>query len=287
MVDNVSSVSNDENAPAGAANVDENQLSATNAHSKPKKVIEKVVNGQKTKIVVEKNYPLRNRIIGFSSFPLLLMFSTILVVPFVMFNSYTFTVGLVLTIAAEIITIAIALSYTDSWGMWAKKLRLQNFTWKTVFFGFGLGLLMFIVLQLLAVLSANLGYTVGDSDTSSSLGGLSGIERVLLLYIAAPFLFPMIEEIFFRGYTIGFIQDSFKNSKVGAWVGVIVSSLVFGLAHTQGFSSYGDIFLIVWTGLIAVVNALLMLKFKSLYPSFALHMGYNGVTVLSTVFLAG
>lgn len=287
MTDNVSSVNNDENAPAGAANVDENQLSATNAHSKPKKVIEKVVNGQKTKIVVEKNYPLRNRIIGFASFPLLLMFSTILVVPFVMFNSYTFTVGLVLTIAAEIITIAIALSYTDSWGMWAKKLRLQNFTWKTVFLGFGLGLLMFIVLQLLAVLSANLGYTVGDSDTSSSLGGLSGIERVLLLYIAAPFLVPMIEEIFFRGYTMGFIQDSFKNSKVGAWVGVIVSSLVFGLAHTQGFSSYGDIFLIVWTGLIAVVNALLMLKFKSLYPSFALHMGYNGVTVLSTVFLAG
>lgn len=257
----------------------------TNAHSKPKKVIEKVIDGKKTKIVIEKNYPLRNGVIGFASFPLLMLFSVVFVIPFVFLNAFTFSTGLLLTIAAEIITILVALKYTDSLKDWRTKLRLRNFTWKTLAFGFGLGIFMYLLLQALAILSANLGFPVQSSETSVSLGGLAGWERVLLLYIAAPFIVPMIEEIFFRGYTMGFIQDAFKNPKLGAWIGVIVSSVVFGLAHVQGFSSYGDIFLVCWTTIIAVVNALLMLKFKSLYPSFALHMGYNGITVLSTIFL--
>jgi len=257
----------------------------TNAHSKPKKVIEKVVDGKKTKIIIEKNYPLRNGVIGFASFPLLMMFSVIFVIPFVFLNAFTFATGLILTIAAEITTILIALKYTDSLKDWRTKLRLRNFGWKTLLLGFVLGIFMYLLLQALAIISASLGFPVQSSETSVSLGGLAGWERVILLYIAAPFIVPMIEEIFFRGYTMGFIQDAFKNPKIGAWVGVIVSSLVFGLAHVQGFSSYGDIFLVCWTTIIAFVNALLMLKFKSLYPSFALHMGYNGITVLSTIFL--
>lgn len=270
---------------------DNSNVNSTNAHEKPKKVIEKVIDGKKTKIIVEKNYPLRNALMGFASFPMLLLFSVLFLLPFVVFqglgliDQLSFALTLVLTVAAELTVIFIALLYTDSLKNWKTKLRLQNFSWKLIFFGFGLGLVMYVVLQLLAIGSASLGYPVGSSDTSVSLGGLAGWERIILLYIAAPFIVPMVEEIFFRGYTMGFIQDAFKNPKLGAWLGVIVSSLVFGFAHVQGFNGYGDYFLVVWTMIIAVVNALLMLKFKSLYPSFALHMGYNGVTVLATIFL--
>lgn len=270
---------------AGAESKSVEAGSSTNAHSKPKKVIEKVVDGKKVKIVVEKNYPLRNGLMGFVSFPLLMLFSVVLVIPFIILNNFTFALGLILTIAAELLTITIALKYTDSLKDWQTKLRLRNFRWKPVFFGFGLGIVMYVVLQLLAIGSASLGFPVESSDTSVSLGELAGWERVLLLFVAAPFIVPMVEEIFFRGYTMGFIQDAFKNPKVGAWVGLTVSSFVFGLAHVQGFDNYGDIFLVVWTTCIAVVNGVLLLKFKSLYPSFALHMGYNGITVLATIFL--
>lgn len=262
-----------------------NVLNSTNAHDMPKKVVEKTVKGKKVKVVIEKNYPVRNGLMGFVSFPLLLLFSTVLVVPFVLLNNFTFAIGLILTVAAELLVITLALAYTDSLKDWRTKLRLRNFNWRWLILGFGIGVSMYFILQFLAIGSAALGFEVGSSDTSVSLGDLGGVERVILLFIAAPFIVPMVEEIFFRGYTMGFIQDAFKNPKLGAWIGVIFSSVVFGLAHAQGFSSYGDVFLIVWTGIIALVNALLMLKFKSLYPSFALHMGYNGVTVLATVFL--
>lgn len=238
------------------------------------------------KVVVQKNYKARNLAMSIFSLPLLLLVSTLLVLPVILLNAFSFGIGLILTIAAEIIVVLIALAYTGSLKNIPKKLRLTNFTWKTVLLGFGLGIIAYILLQVLAYAFGLIGFNMESSDTSVSLGGLQGWERYLLLYFAAPFLVPFIEEIFFRGYALGFAQDAFENKKKGIVWGLVISTLAFGLAHFQGFDNFADIFLLFWTGGIGLANALLMIKFKSIFPGFALHVGYNGITVLLSVLVS-
>lgn len=238
---------------------------------------------KKVKVVIEKNYKARNFVMSLFSLPMLLLISTALVVPVLLLGSFTFSTGLILTIVAEIIVVFIALAYTGNLKNMRHKLRLHNFTWKSAVLGLGLGLVAYVLLQGLAYGFGQLGFSLESSDTSVSLGGLAGWEKVLLLYFAAPFLVPFIEEIFFRGYTLGFAQDAFDSKKKGIVVGLIISTLAFGIAHYQGLDGFNDIFLMCWTGLIGLTNALLMIRFNSIFPGFALHVSYNGITVLMTV----
>lgn len=238
---------------------------------------------KKTKVVIEKNYKARSLAMSIFSLPLLLLVSALLVVPVVLLNVFSFGVGILLTIAAEIIVIFVALAYTGNLKNIRQKLRLQNFTWKSVLLGFGLGLIGYIVLQLLAYGFGEIGFGLESSDTSVSLTGLAGWERWLLLYFAAPFLVPLIEEIFFRGYALGFAQDAFESKRKGIIWGLIISTVAFALAHYQGLDGFNDIFLMCWTGLIGLTNALLMIRYNSIFPGFALHVGYNGLTVVLSV----
>lgn len=236
-----------------------------------------------TKVIIEKNYKARNLAMSIFSLPLLLLVSTALVLPVLILGWFSFSAGIVLTIAAEIIVVFIALAYTGSLKNIRQKLRLTNFTWKSVLLGFGLGIIGYILLQLLAYGFGALGFGLESSDTSVSLGGLAGWERLILLYFAAPFLVPFIEEVFFRGYALGFAQDAFESKKKGIIWGLIISTIAFGLAHYQGLSGFNDIFLMCWTGAIGLTNALLMIRFNSIFPGFALHVSYNGITVLMTI----
>lgn len=240
-----------------------------------------------TKIVTVKNYPMRSRIMGIFSLPLLLIISTIIALPIVLLSAFTFSTGIIMTVAAEIITICIALAYTKGFKDWRVKLRLQNFNTKNIVLSFGLGVVMMILLQVCVVIVSNFGGKIESSDTSVSLESLHGISRYIILYLMVPFLVPMLEEIFFRGYTMGFIADSFENKKKGFIIGLIISSIAFSLAHFQGLSSFNDVFLLIWIGLIAVVNGIIMWRTNSVFNAMALHVGYNSVTVVAGIVLAG
>lgn len=242
-----------------------------------------VENSGKPKVVVVKNFPMRNRVAAIFSLPFLLLVSAFLAFPIVIFSRGQFDIStaLVMTIAAEILVVVFALVYVGELGNWVKKLRLNNFEWKNVFGGFGLGLLLFMLLQACAIGLEALGMPIESSDTSTAITSSTGWTYIVIGFILVPIVVPFIEEVFFRGYVLGFFQDSFsdENKRKGTIWAIVVSSIIFSLAHFQGLSNSTDIFLLIWIGFIAVINGILFVKTKSIYTSFALHLAYNGITI--------
>lgn len=151
-------------------------------------------------------------------------------------------------------------------------------------FGAILGLVLFAILQLLVPVFYNLfGIVLESSDTSNSIGELTGVIGVLTMVFAVPFIVPFLEELFFRGFVLGFIADgsiSDRRPKLAAAVAIIYSSIFFGIAHFQGATLLGFI-IVGWITLVAVIKSFLFLKTKSIWPGVLVHVVYNGITVLS------
>lgn len=106
-------------------------------------------------------------------------------------------------------------------------------------------------------------------------GALTIIALVVLVAIAT----PIVEELFFRGL--------FLRSVGRRWnlvVGVIVSSLVFGLLHVQGSTMGEAAFMVLVTASYGAVFALLVVRAGGrLGPAIVAHMCVNLVGVLATV----
>jgi len=281
-------------------------------------------------VVVVKNYPMRNRVASIFSLPFLVLASAIFSVPLLLFGKLGLSAALTLTVVSEIIIVILALNYIDQLKNWAKKLRLNNFKWSNVFIGIGFGSVMYFLLQGLAIGMNYLGMPIVSSDTSVAITSSTGLSYVIASFILAPFIVPFVEELFFRGYVLGFFYDSFevkekmlkeskkkiknikkqekddsekfdeesnsivfteeelKNKSRKNWAvfwSLLVSSIVFSLAHFQGLSDSTDIFLLIWIAFMACVNGILFLKTKSIYTSFFLHMTYNGLTLLVPLLL--
>lgn len=248
-------------------------------------------NTKNKKVVVVKNYPARNLTASIFSLPFLVLASAVFSIPLLAFGKLGMTSALLLTIVAEISIVLLALNYVDALKkkIWFKKLRLNNFKWWSLFIGVGIGALMYFLLQGLAIVMGNLGMPIESSDTSVAVTQSTGISYIIASFILVPFVVPFVEEVFFRGYVLGFAYDSMKEKgkkKAVIW-GLIISSIVFSLAHFQGLSDSTDIFLLIWIGFMALVNGALFLKTQSIYTSFALHLAYNGLTVLVPIVFAG
>ena len=236
---------------------------------------------QKPRVVVVKDYAMRNRLLGLFSLPMLLLTSAVMVVPFAILNMLNVGTAVIATVAAEVLVIYVGLNTVDAVvSGWEKKLRIQKFQWKTVMFGAFVGVFMLVLLQCVAILLKSMGVSLASSNTSASIGQLDGFWRYFIMLLVAPIVVPFVEEVFFRGYTMGFVQDSFSDKKKGAIVGLIVSSVAFGLAHTQGFSTVSDFFVITWSTVMGLVTGLFLWKTDSIYPSYALHVTYNLLTVV-------
>lgn len=240
-------------------------------------------NVKNQRVVIVKDYPMRNRLMGIFSFPMLILLSTLLSFPVILLTNLGISLAVLITALSEVLIIFFALYYTDKLHGWRDHLRIHNFKWKNFFIGFSTGMLLFIGLQFFAFLLNLLGGGIKDSDTSSSLTSMNGPEKWVILLLFVPIIIPFIEEVFFRGYTLFFVKDSFANAKKGKWWGIIISSLAFSLAHFQGASSVNDIFLVVWIFVIAIVHSFLVLKTDSIYTSFASHFAYNGFTVVTSI----
>lgn len=235
----------------------------------------------------------RLTLMGLLSVLILTGVATILTVPQVIMMTTQIAAGepvsqnllaaLLLTVGAELITIFIALWVV--WGLkdWKNLLMLKNFKWKSVFLGFGIGLVLFVLLQVISNLFEYFGATVESSDTSVGLANLSGWQSFIALGILTPFIVPFIEELFFRGYVLNFMRNGVGSGKKRLYWAIAVSAFYFSIMHFQGLSTINDVVLLVWIGLIAVVNALLVIRYDSLYPAVAVHVGYNGITSLIMV----
>ena len=235
---------------------------------------------QEPRVVVVKDYETRNRLLGLFSLPMLLLTSAVMVVPFAILNMLNVGTAVIATVAAEVLVIYVGLNTAEVVSDWKQKLRIQNFQWKTVMFGAFAGVFMLVLLQCVAILLKSMGVSLASSNTSASIGQLDGFWRYFIMLLVAPIVVPFVEEVFFRGYTMGFVQDSFSDKKKGAVVGLIVSSVAFGLAHTQGFSTVSDFFVIAWSTVMGLVTGLFLWRTDSIYPSYALHVTYNLLTVV-------
>lgn len=155
-------------------------------------------------------------------------------------------------------------------------------TTKTTVNGLLIGVLLFGVLQFIGFLAAQAGYPLGSSETSQMIGSSSAF----MMFAIAALLVPIAEEVFFRGYLFGFLAYPMDSPGTGRKViALIVSSIIFGLMHFQGMSTFTDIFVLVWITIVGFVFGLAYLKTGNLMTSIGAHIGYNGISSISMFFL--
>ena len=122
----------------------------------------------------------------------------------------------------------------------------------------------------------------GERQDLSQFAGLQGNLGSLLMLLALSWTLAAVgEEIVYRGYIPRRLSDVFGENTTGLWIGVVLSSLLFGLAHTeQGIVG------VVLTFLDALFFSFLKWRFRNLWAAVLGH-GFNNTIGLTTFFFAG
>jgi membrane protease YdiL (CAAX protease family) len=118
-----------------------------------------------------------------------------------------------------------------------------------------------------------------DLDAFDDLQGNVGLLLVLL--VVGWVLGAVVEEVAYRGYLLTRIREAIGYGRLGVWLAVLASSLLFGLAHTE----QGAVGVAVVT-LDGFFFCALRYRFRSLWAS-ALAHGFNNTLGFLAFFLAG
>lgn len=118
------------------------------------------------------------------------------------------------------------------------------------------------------------GIAPPSTDVYTQLFGNATPLTFILNLILAGILAPIFEETLFRGIIFGGLQSYF-----GKWTSAILSAIFFSSLHLQVYGFLPRFIL-------GFMLAYLYDKYKSLYPSIALH-SLNNVVALTLVSLAG
>lgn len=164
----------------------------------------------------------------------------------------------------------------------ARFLKIDRFRRQDLMAGMRLGGAMWLGLQVIKVIAVFSGVHVDPSTTTSTLASTSGLWYVFIFLFCVPVLVPFVEELLFRG-ALSSVFESVLSPRAASILFVIVSTFWFGLAHFQGAASITDLLVVAWTATIGLVNCLLVLRQKTIWGAFGLHMAHNGITVLLMV----
>ena len=93
-----------------------------------------------------------------------------------------------------------------------------------------------------------------------------------LTAIFAVTLGPLMEELFFRGFLYPVVAR-----RLGAFWGILLTALPFGLMHYLQYRSWSAVLIIV---LVGVVLTTVRAVTKSVASSFLAHVGYNGTLMV-------
>jgi membrane protease YdiL (CAAX protease family) len=127
-----------------------------------------------------------------------------------------------------------------------------------------------------------LNRVTGDRQDLSQFTGLQGNVGSLLIFLTLSWTVAAIgEEIIYRGYLPLRISDISGRNTVGILFGVVLSSVLFGVAHTEQGTIGGVI-----TFLDALFFSFLRWRFKNLWAAVLGH-GFNNTIGLVTFYLAG
>lgn len=161
----------------------------------------------------------------------------------------------------------------------ARFLKIDRFRRQDLMAGMRLGGAMWLGLQVIKVIAVFSGVHVDPSTTTSTLASTSGLWYVFIFLFCVPVLVPFVEELLFRG-ALSSVFESVLSPRAASILFVIVSTFWFGLAHFQGAASITDLLVVAWTATIGIVNCLLVLRQKTIWGAFGLHMAHNGITVV-------
>jgi membrane protease YdiL (CAAX protease family) len=177
-----------------------------------------------------------------------------------------------------------------------------------VLIGLGVAAVLFgFVIGVQWLLGDVLGLDLTGSDNSGAFSALEGAWFFIVGIGIASILGPLSEELFFRGYLMQAIAKSIRtrlakvNSEVeegfslraAIWFNkyqyvfaAIISSVVFGFMHFQGAETFGQWLVVIITGTLGLVFAVMTIKFRRLGPAIFGHMFYNGATLMIAYFLS-
>jgi len=123
-----------------------------------------------------------------------------------------------------------------------------------------------------------------ESLTKSSIdlsvfAGIKGNLPTYLIYVLIGFVIGgLLEEMLFRGFLLTRVASFFKSEKIGFTLGILILSILFGLAHMyQGWSG------VLNTGLTSVLLGIVFVKFdKDLWYAILTHgfIDFVGFSVL-------
>ncbi len=173
-----------------------------------------------------------------------------------------------------------------------------------------LGILLGIGLRLFESLSfwilTLLGVNLAGADNSTPFTQGKGIWEYILLFGVVSFIGPISEEFLFRGLLLQGLLKTFRKrtftprTRFGAGIqktfpniftgfikykeflfrhkyilSVIISALAFGIMHFQGTQTFGQWLVVIETGSIGLIFALVVLRTRRLGITIIAHMIFN------------
>lgn len=82
-------------------------------------------------------------------------------------------------------------------------------------------------------------------------------------FLSVGFIAPLVEEILFRGCILGTLKK-----KMHPWIAIIISALIFGVAHGTPIG-------IIYATLLGLLMGWLAVTFNSIVPTLFFHIAYN------------
>jgi len=167
--------------------------------------------------------------------------------------------------------------FVASYGYGQRSLRLDfgwRFVWRTdVLYGMGLAIVLRGADFAYNVFLNAIGVDTKAVDNSAPIVDQKGIGLILVV-LAASFGAPIVEELFFRGLTLRALQKRW-----GAVVGIIGSSVLFGILHAQPTSTgaFGlqSLWLVAFTASLGAVFAWVAVRTQRLGITVIAHVTFN------------
>ncbi len=127
------------------------------------------------------------------------------------------------------------------------------------------------------VVARLLGPLLGDPDVSEPVEELveaAGGVRIVGLLVFVSVGAPIVEELFFRGLLLRSLQRRFDDR-----VAIVLSAVLFGLAHVQALALGALVLVIVSLTLLGTALAALAVRTGRLGPAIVTHSVFNAVSV--------
>jgi hypothetical protein len=152
-----------------------------------------------------------------------------------------------------------------------------RFEWVDVAYGLGIGgLMLFLAAGVNLGISELVGLDPGAEESTNTqiISDTADGPAFVIILIAAVFVAPIVEELFFRGLCLRAIENRF-----GTVAGVLGSTFLFTLPHFANPSVAGTTVLFTVIGTVGLVLAVLTVKTGRLGAAVIAHAVFNGVGV--------